>query len=188
VYYSAQIVFFGAEFTQVYANRFGKRIVPSANADPVTEEQRVQQGMPSPTEIPKAVEQYFDGWRSRSTAAIAETLTHDAAYFDPRVPDGERGPALLARIESFLRACPDVAFKVLSTTRIGDGQVAALYEMSGTDAWTGKALKVSGCDLFMLDGDRIQSIYSYFNPDALEGTSLSDETIRRASAVQVAHS
>jgi len=32
VYYSAQIFFFGAEFTQVYANRFGGRIRPSANA------------------------------------------------------------------------------------------------------------------------------------------------------------
>jgi membrane protein len=48
VYYSAQIVFFGAEFTQVYANRYGRRIVPAANAIPVTEEARAQQGMPSP--------------------------------------------------------------------------------------------------------------------------------------------
>ena len=32
VYYSSQIVFFGAEFTQVYANRFGSHVVPSGNA------------------------------------------------------------------------------------------------------------------------------------------------------------
>jgi membrane protein len=32
VYYSAQILLFGAEFTQVYANRSGSRIVPTANA------------------------------------------------------------------------------------------------------------------------------------------------------------
>lgn len=32
VYYSAQILFFGAEFTQVFATRYGSRIVPSANA------------------------------------------------------------------------------------------------------------------------------------------------------------
>jgi membrane protein len=32
VYYSSQIVFFGAEFTQVYANRFGSRVAPSRNA------------------------------------------------------------------------------------------------------------------------------------------------------------
>ena len=34
VYYSSQIVFLGAEFTQVYAKRYGSRIVPSANAVP----------------------------------------------------------------------------------------------------------------------------------------------------------
>ena len=46
VYYSAQILFFGAEFTQVYANQFGSRIIPSENAEPVTEEARAQQGLP----------------------------------------------------------------------------------------------------------------------------------------------
>lgn len=32
VYYSAQILFFGAEFTQVYANKFGKHLEPAENA------------------------------------------------------------------------------------------------------------------------------------------------------------
>jgi membrane protein len=32
VYYSAQILFFGAEFTQVCANRFGKKLEPADNA------------------------------------------------------------------------------------------------------------------------------------------------------------
>jgi membrane protein len=35
VYYSSQILFFGAEFTQVYANRFGTRVAPADNAVPV---------------------------------------------------------------------------------------------------------------------------------------------------------
>ncbi len=38
VYYSAQILFFGAEFTKVYATRYGKGIVPAPNAVRVTEE------------------------------------------------------------------------------------------------------------------------------------------------------
>ena len=46
VYYSAMILFLGAEFTQVYANRYGSRIVPDRDAVPVTEEARAQQGMP----------------------------------------------------------------------------------------------------------------------------------------------
>jgi membrane protein len=32
VYYSAQILFLGAEFTQVYANRYGTRLEPASNA------------------------------------------------------------------------------------------------------------------------------------------------------------
>lgn len=54
VYYSAQISFFGAEFTQVYANMFGSRIRPEEGAVPMTEEARQQQGMPH-----KAEEQAF---------------------------------------------------------------------------------------------------------------------------------
>lgn len=36
--FSAQILFFGAEFTQVYANRYGSRIVPTENAIAVGDE------------------------------------------------------------------------------------------------------------------------------------------------------
>ncbi|RPI35200.1 MAG: YihY/virulence factor BrkB family protein [Chloroflexota bacterium] len=46
VYYSAQIFFFGAEFTQVYARRRGAIISPEAGAVALTEEDRRQQGMP----------------------------------------------------------------------------------------------------------------------------------------------
>jgi membrane protein len=45
-YYSSCILFFGAEFTQVYAKQFGRRIVPDADAVPVTDEERAQHGMP----------------------------------------------------------------------------------------------------------------------------------------------
>ena len=48
IYYSAQILFFGAEFTQVYARRYGGGIQPSANAEPMTEEARAQRGMGRP--------------------------------------------------------------------------------------------------------------------------------------------
>lgn len=47
IYYSAQILFFGAEFTQVYANKYGSHVVPADDAVAVTEEARAKQGMPS---------------------------------------------------------------------------------------------------------------------------------------------
>jgi membrane protein len=37
VYYSSQILFFGAELTQVYASMYGSRIVASKNAQPIDE-------------------------------------------------------------------------------------------------------------------------------------------------------
>jgi membrane protein len=45
IFYTAQIVFLGAEFTQVYANRFGSDIQPAENAEWMTEEDRRQQGL-----------------------------------------------------------------------------------------------------------------------------------------------
>jgi membrane protein len=45
IYYSAQILFFGAEFTQVYAKRRGSRIVLSEEAVAMTAEQRAEQGL-----------------------------------------------------------------------------------------------------------------------------------------------
>ena len=45
IYYSAQILFLGAEFTQVYANQYGSRIRPDAHAVALTERMRAQQGL-----------------------------------------------------------------------------------------------------------------------------------------------
>jgi len=45
VYYSGQILLLGAEFTKVYANRFGSHIQPAENAVPVTDEARARQGL-----------------------------------------------------------------------------------------------------------------------------------------------
>ncbi|HVZ35923.1 MAG TPA: YhjD/YihY/BrkB family envelope integrity protein, partial [Polyangiaceae bacterium] len=41
VYYSAQILFMGAEFAQVYAAHYGSRIVPADNAVPLDREKKL---------------------------------------------------------------------------------------------------------------------------------------------------
>jgi membrane protein len=45
IFYSAQILLFGAEFTQVYAQKYGAYIRPDEDAVAVTSEARAQQGM-----------------------------------------------------------------------------------------------------------------------------------------------
>jgi membrane protein len=45
IYYSAQILFLGAEFTQVYARRYGSRIEPKEYAEYITQDAKAQQGL-----------------------------------------------------------------------------------------------------------------------------------------------
>jgi membrane protein len=54
IYYSAQILFFGAEFTQVYANRYGSRIVPDPDMVKLSEIERAEKGIPHEKKMEKA--------------------------------------------------------------------------------------------------------------------------------------
>jgi membrane protein len=51
IYYSAQIILLGAELTRVYANRFGEKVVPTAQAMPAAEA-AVKNPPPHPTASP----------------------------------------------------------------------------------------------------------------------------------------
>jgi membrane protein len=51
VYYSAQIIFLGAEFTEVYARRIGSGIRPDEDAVALTPEARAQQGITKEDEV-----------------------------------------------------------------------------------------------------------------------------------------
>lgn len=55
VYYSAMISFFGAEFTQVYANMHGSRVQPADHAVPLTRDARARQGIPQQEDLNQAV-------------------------------------------------------------------------------------------------------------------------------------
>jgi membrane protein len=54
IYYSAQIFFYGAEFTQIFANRYGSKVVPAGNAVAIRRE-RVANEYAAPA--PEPVEQ-----------------------------------------------------------------------------------------------------------------------------------
>lgn len=59
VYYSAQILLFGAEFTQVYTKRFGSGFRPAKNAIILTPKMRARQGMPHTSPL-----QEQDDWQT----------------------------------------------------------------------------------------------------------------------------
>src|SRR5262249_39366814 len=65
VYYSAQILLFGAEFTRVYASRRGAGIEPKDHAMLVTPEARIRPGMP-PRTVVDATGQPAKAGRNRS--------------------------------------------------------------------------------------------------------------------------
>jgi membrane protein len=46
IYYSSQILFIGAEFTQAYAKRYGSRMVPDPDIVKITELERAEKGIP----------------------------------------------------------------------------------------------------------------------------------------------
>ena len=92
IYYSAQILLLGAEFTQVYANRYGSRIRPAEEMVPVTDEVRAQQGM-----APRGMtEQMAQAQRSTEMAPVMPQIDlptgrpfeGEAAPISYRVKDG----------------------------------------------------------------------------------------------------
>jgi membrane protein len=54
VYYSAQILFFGAEFTWVYTTQYKHRLRPARGAVSLSEEMRIHQGIPHNETVEKA--------------------------------------------------------------------------------------------------------------------------------------
>jgi membrane protein len=56
IFFSAQILFLGAEFTQVYARRYGAQIKPSANAVAVKPRQRAEPGLAEHEQLKAAVQ------------------------------------------------------------------------------------------------------------------------------------
>jgi membrane protein len=69
IYYSAQIFFFGAEFTQVYTNKYGSHVEPAANAEFVSEEDRAQEGIPSENQSDKKKREARTGRKQRKLKA-----------------------------------------------------------------------------------------------------------------------
>jgi membrane protein len=72
VYYSAQILFFGAEFTQVHANRAGKHLKPVEYAEPI----KVEEALPAA--LKRRGEVHFEDSKLEASvsAAVTEANPH----------------------------------------------------------------------------------------------------------------
>jgi membrane protein len=83
IYYSALILLYGAEFTQVYATRFGSRVRPDADAVPVTEEMRAEQGMPRREGVARATR------RGTSAETEGQAVPKSPEHREPEHPPVE---------------------------------------------------------------------------------------------------
>jgi membrane protein len=97
VNYSAQILFFGAEFTQVYANKYGSLIVPAENAVPLTEEARAQQGIPRTEDVEAAAAQD----KSNRTATVDKPAPQQSNHRPKRHPAAVALGGLIGLYQSF---------------------------------------------------------------------------------------
>lgn len=93
VYYSAQILLLGAEFTKVWSQRTrGHRAEPTENAIPITEEARAQQGI-THKEVVEAVTEVVERKEADGTADPAKTIRlcegEEIRAGDPDCEDGE---------------------------------------------------------------------------------------------------
>jgi membrane protein len=75
IYYSAQILLFGAEFTQVYARQYGSWVEPSENAVKLTEADRIKQGIPRRQHVETLAGMRADNPQARRVMAEHQRLT-----------------------------------------------------------------------------------------------------------------
>ena len=111
VYYAAQILFFGAEFTQVYARTRGSRIVPSADAEPLTAEARGEQGMAAREDPPH---------RRHQAGALSDRRpapVHGAGWMPPR-RDAMAGGTLVRSRSCSGRRCSGGSVAITVSSRL----------------------------------------------------------------------
>jgi membrane protein len=80
IYYSAQIVFLGAEFTQVYANVYGSRVKPDEDAVKVTEEERAEQGIPHQEKLGAASLVISQGKENAANRDLRQPARYTSAF------------------------------------------------------------------------------------------------------------
>ncbi len=104
IYYSAQVLLFGAEFTQVYARQHGSWVEPADNAVQVTEAERIKQGIPRQRPVDTLAGMKADNPQARRVMAEQQRLTPPAAPLAP-ASQGNLGKVVLgvcAALATFL--------------------------------------------------------------------------------------
>jgi membrane protein len=86
IYYSAQIMFLGAEFTRVYAEKYGAGLAPAPHAVKVTEEDKAKEGRPSEGRVEAKTARSEGRGPARGGAGAARRPAARQSVASPAIP------------------------------------------------------------------------------------------------------
>lgn len=91
VYFSAQVFFFGAEFTQVYANEYGSGIIPHKDTLLIIHRHRTQHDLTNPEGVRLALEKALTADEMESTATLRPDIGNLAIVTQPQAEYQKKG-------------------------------------------------------------------------------------------------
>ncbi|MEA2168201.1 MAG: hypothetical protein QOF76_1501 [Solirubrobacteraceae bacterium] len=125
------------------------------------------------TAVPSIADRYFAAWNGRESEAVSAILADEFVWEDPSLPAPMSHPEeAFDFLERSWRSFPDLRFDLLGAPMVVGARVAQEWRMTGTHQaegvpagvpGTGRAIDVSGVDIFSLGDDRrivrIQAFY-----------------------------
>lgn len=122
----------------------------------------------------QVVNRFFDAWNRHDAAAVEATFGEGATYADPTVPGGVSGANLLAVVQGFLTAFPDMSIEIAHAIDGGTGMIAVEYVVRGTHTGplgpmpaTGRSFAMPGVDIFRVEGGAIREARGHFDTGTL---------------------
>jgi membrane protein len=116
IYYASVILYFGAEFTKVYAKYRGARFEPSRYAVRITDFERAEQGMPHQSQIEAAAQRLEPGHKS----AAFDSKTHRLRSSDPARLKPSTGPLKFLSVALIIGAATGMVWSQRNGKRPGD--------------------------------------------------------------------
>ena len=133
--YASQILFFGAEFTKVYANKFGSHIEPEEHAQEISPEKRAAQGI-NPEPVHKGAKSAAPANAATANASAAKgSIKGDALPSDKNLSPAEK----LAKIAE-LRAESKKNFE-FSMAVLAGGLAAVVFALKKRETDSHKELR-----------------------------------------------
>ena len=131
---------------------------------------------------------YMEAWNAHDAEAIRACLAEDGYFIDSVVEREIVGDEIIAYAESNFETSPDMRFEIINRTGMAGGSAAVQWIMIGhnLEAFfdlpvSGDEVSVLGVDFLTLEGDKIKTDVSYYDPSSLK-RGIDRETLGSAQA------